>query len=108
MRRILVERARRKKRQRQKQRGPWIPQELDEIPLTLPEIREDLLALDEALTKLAAIDRTAVELIHLRYFTGLTLVEAAAALKLAPRTAERLWAYARAWLHRELRDSRGE
>lgn len=100
MRRILVENARRK--QRLKRGGDLVRVELEEIPLELPDLKEDLLALDDALTKFAAIDRQAAELIQLRYFSGLPMAEAAAVLHLAPRTAERIWAYARSWLKREL------
>ena len=103
MRRILVENARRK--QRLKRGGEFVRQELNEIATDVPDEQEDLLALDAALTKLAATDRTAAELIQLRYFAGLTIPEAAAALQLAPRTAERLWAYARAWLRREIQEN---
>jgi DNA-directed RNA polymerase specialized sigma24 family protein len=64
-----------------------------------------LLALDEALTKLSATDAMAARLVQLRYFAGLKLPEAAKALGIAPRTADRLWAYARAWLHQEIQGS---
>ena len=74
-------------------------------PGAAAEPREDLLALDEALTKLAATNRQAAELVQLRYFAGLTLPEAAEAMGIAPRTAGRLWAYARAWLRREVEGS---
>lgn len=67
-----------------------------------PEPREDLLALDAALDKLAAVDRPAAELVQLRHFAGLTIPEAARALNISPRSADRLWAYARAWLYHEL------
>ena len=100
MRRILVESARRKrslKRGGDRQRQP-----LADDFLAAAEADADLLALDEALTRLAAIDPVAVQLVQLRYFSGLTAQEAAAALGLAPRTADRLWAFARAWLFREL------
>jgi len=63
-----------------------------------------LLALDEALEKLSAVDRTAAELVQLRYFAGLTLSEAAQVLGISPRSAGRLWSYARAWLHQEIAD----
>jgi RNA polymerase sigma factor (TIGR02999 family) len=102
MRRILVENARRK--HRLKRGGELVRQELDEALLATPEPREDLLALDEALTKLAEIDKPAAELIQLRYFAGLSNAEAAEVLNISTRTADRLWAYARAWLHRALRD----
>jgi RNA polymerase sigma factor (TIGR02999 family) len=101
MRRILVEAARRKRRD--KHGGGRARQDLDEARLVAPEPRDDLLALDEALTKLAATDATAARLVELRYFAGLKLPEAAKALGVSPRTADRLWAYARAWLHQEIR-----
>jgi DNA-directed RNA polymerase specialized sigma24 family protein len=61
-----------------------------------------LLALDEALHKLQAENDTAAKLVQLRYFVGLTLPDAAQVLSISPRTADRLWAYSRAWLHQEL------
>jgi len=67
-----------------------------------PEPLEDLVALDKALTRLAETDKQAAELVQLRYFTGLPLREIAEILGISPRTADRLWAYAKAWLHREL------
>jgi RNA polymerase sigma factor (TIGR02999 family) len=100
MRRILVENARRK--QSHKHGGDWRPQHLDSIVLAIPEPREDLLALDEALRRLEAIDPDATKLVQLRYFTGMTLLEAAEVLGVSPRTAGRLWAFARAWLRREI------
>ena len=103
MRRILVEGARRKKRL--KHGGDKLRQELDAAEIAAPEPREDLLALDAALDKLARTDRSAAELVQLRYFAGLTLPEAAQAMHISPRSADRLWAYARAWLHQELRGS---
>jgi RNA polymerase sigma factor (TIGR02999 family) len=100
MRRILVENARRKKCL--KHGGGLARQELEADRITAPEPREDLLALDEALTRLAVANRQAAELVQLRYFAGLTLPEAAQALGIAERTAGRVWAYARAWLRREV------
>jgi len=73
--------------------------------LDVPEMPEDLLALDEALDKLMAIDPTAAELVRLRFFAGLPLPEVAHLLGISPRTADRLWAYARAWLHQEIQGS---
>ena len=67
-----------------------------------PEIREDLLALDDALTNLAAADAQAAQLVQLRYFAGLSIPEAGQALGVSPRTADRLWAFARLWLLREI------
>lgn len=101
MRRILVDAARRKKRL--KHGGELVRRDVAEIEVAAPEIHEDLVALDEALTKLAAADPQAAELVQLRYFAGLTLPEAARILDISPRTADRLWAYARAWLHQELK-----
>ena len=76
--------------------------DLDVDQLEVPELREDLLALDEALDRLAEADPEAARLVQLRYFAGLTLGEAAKVLDVSPRTADRLWAYARAWLHQAL------
>jgi RNA polymerase sigma factor (TIGR02999 family) len=100
MRRILVENARRK--QSLKRGGDRHRADLDEAWLVAPTPREDLIALDQALTKLAENDRTAADVVQLRYFAGLTLPEIADALGISPRTAGRLWAYARAWLRREI------
>ncbi len=100
MRRILVDNARRK---RSLKRGDGaIRRDLDEIEIAAPEPREDLLVLDEALDRLAVADSKAAEIVKLRDFAGLTLPEAAAALDVSPRTAGRLWAYARAWLRRQI------
>jgi len=100
MRRILTESARRKKRA--KRGGGLARRELDPSVIAAPEVPEDLLALDEALDKLAAADPQAAELVKLRYFAGLTIKEAAEALGVSPRTADSWWAYARAWLLAEL------
>jgi RNA polymerase sigma factor (TIGR02999 family) len=100
MRRILVENARRK--QSQKHGGGLARQEFDPEQLLAPAIREDLLALDEALTRLAAVNPQAAQLVQLRYFAGLPIPEAAQTLGISPRSADRLWAYARAWLHQEI------
>ncbi len=100
MRRILVEDARRK--QCQKHGGGLARQQLDPEELLAPAIREDLLALDEALTRLAAVNHQAAQLVQLRYFAGLSIPEAAQTLGISPRSADRLWAYARAWLHQEM------
>ena len=98
--RILVESARRN--MRAKRGTGLVRQELCEEEIAAPEPHEDLIALDEALEKLADEDRLAADLVQLRYFAGLPLKDAARSLGLAPRTAERLWAYARAWLHKSL------
>jgi RNA polymerase sigma factor (TIGR02999 family) len=101
MRRILVESARRKGRL--KRGGGRARLDLGAAEqAAVPEVREDLLALDEALTKLAAADPQAARLVELRYFGGLSVAEAARSLGVSPRTADRLWAFARAWLLREV------
>ena len=100
MRRILVENARRK--HALKNGGGLARHPLEEAELLAPEPREDLLALDEALTQLAAADRDAAELVELRYFGGLSIPDAARVLGISPRSADRLWAYARAWLRRAI------
>jgi RNA polymerase sigma factor (TIGR02999 family) len=100
MRRILVDNARRKRSE--KHGGCIARQELESDQLVEPAIREDLLALDEALTRLAAVNPQAAQVVQLRYFAGLSIPEAAQALRVSPRSADRLWAYARAWLHQEI------
>ena len=100
IRRVLIDNARRK--QSLRRGGGFVRHELDELPLCLPEPKEDLLALDEALRKLAASDSQAADLVQLTYFAGLTLPEAGSVLHISPRTAGRLWAFARAWLRREI------
>ena len=67
-----------------------------------PRCRKTSWHLDEALSQLAGVDPRAAELVNLRYFAGLTIPEAAEALGVAPRTADSLWAYARAWLLRRI------
>ena len=101
MRRILVESARQKASL--KRGGDRDRVDVDESLLAAPEPREDLVALDEALTKLAETDKQAAELVQLRYFAGLPIPEIAEILGISPRTADRLWAFARAWLHQETR-----
>jgi len=103
MRRILVDSARRKKVA--KRGNHPTRQDLHEIEIVAAEIPEDLVALDEALTQLAAIGKPAADLVHLRYFAGLSLPDAAQILEISPRTAARLWAYARAWLRQKIEDS---
>lgn len=99
IRRVLIDHARRKRSL--KRGGGFVRQELDDFP-ALPEPAENLLALDEALKKFAAIHPREADLVQLLYFAGLTLPEAARTLGISPRTAGRLWSYARAWLRREL------
>jgi RNA polymerase sigma factor (TIGR02999 family) len=100
MRRILVDAARR--RQSQKRGGEQVRHVIDDLDLAVPEPREDLVGLDESLQRLAAADPQAAELVQLRYFGGVSLLDAAEMLGVSPRTAHRLWAYARAFLHREM------
>jgi RNA polymerase sigma factor (TIGR02999 family) len=100
MRRILVENARRKKRLRHGGGGRRL--DLEGVDLAGAAPAEDLVALDEALERLARKDPGAAKLVQLRYFAGLTMAEAAAALGIPLRTAERNWTYARTWLHRAI------
>lgn len=100
MRRILVDNARRKRTR--KHGGELRRQEVDEVQLAMPEPVEDLLALDEALDKLAAREPLKAELVKLRYFAGMTIEEAADLLGISPATAKRYWTYSRAWLYREI------
>lgn len=102
MRRILIDHARRKHRAR---RGGGLKRvELQDVDLATGDLRADkeadeLLALDEALTKLAKADAGKAELVRLRYFAGLTLEQAAELLGISRATADRHWAFARAWLY---------
>jgi RNA polymerase sigma factor (TIGR02999 family) len=100
MRRILVENARRKARL--KHGGGLQRHDANEVRLTEGEAAVDVLAIDQAMAKLAVAHADKAELVKLRYFAGLTLPEAAAALGISTATAERRWRYARAWLAREL------
>jgi RNA polymerase sigma factor (TIGR02999 family) len=102
MRRILVDYARLKNRD--KRGGGAIKLTLEEASLTVvgKERNVDLMALDEALTRLEKLDEQQARIVELRYFSGLTLEETAAALKLSRTTVVTDWTMARAWLHREL------
>jgi RNA polymerase sigma factor (TIGR02999 family) len=107
MRRILVERARHKRSL--KAGGGLVRHALTEEQFVEEPPDEEMLALDEALNKLAAVDAKKAELVKLRYFGGLTMDEAARALGFSLATAERSWAYARAWLHRQIvADNQGD
>ena len=97
MRRILVENARRKTRV--KRGGGLARQDVAEIDVAVSEPPDEVLALDEALTRLATDNPQAAEVVRLRFFAGLPLPEVARILGISSRTADRLWAYARAWLH---------
>lgn len=102
MRRILVENARRKKALRHggdRQRAV-----IDPIDVEGPAADDDLLALDEALQKLAEKDPDKATLVKLRYFAGFTMEQACEALGISPATGHRHWNYARAWLHQQIAD----
>lgn len=105
MRRILVENARRKRRV--KHGGELTRVEMNEVPAIVPDTYEDLIALDEALDRLKVSNAQASELVQLRYFAGLSSDDAAKMLGISTRTADRLWAFARAWLRREISTSDG-
>src|SRR5262245_2701194 len=98
MRRILVDHARHKKSQ--KRGGGRGRAQFREDARAAAEGPDEILAVDEALAGLTATDSQAAELVKLRYFAGLSIDEAAQALNISPRSADRLWAYARAWLQR--------
>src|SRR5262249_51799735 len=102
MRRILVENARRKRGL--KHGGDLHRQPLDPDGIAAPEVADDLLALDEALTRLAATEPQVAELVKLRYFAGLTVPQAAAQLQNSPRTADAWWSYAKAWFQAALQE----
>lgn len=106
MRRILVENARRKRGPRRGGRHPRQDIELDQLAADGPTV--DLVALDEALERLAAESPARAELIKLRFFGGLTMPEAAACLGVSLATAERYWTFAKSWLLAELADERPE
>jgi RNA polymerase sigma factor (TIGR02999 family) len=100
MRRILIDSARRKRRP--KHGGDRHRLDLDDAGDAIAPPVEDLLALDEALEKLVTEDPVSADLVKLRYFAGLSIDEAAEALGMSPRTADRRWAYARAWLRQAM------
>lgn len=103
MRRILIDNARRK--QRRKHGGDRQRVGLDDADIAIEEPSTNLIALDEALTKLANEDRVVADLVKMRYFAGLTLSQAAEIIGVSRRTADRYWAYARAWLYQEITKS---
>lgn len=104
MRRILVESARRKKRL--KHGGELERVDVDAVELPLPMPDDELLALDEALDRLATVDSRAAEVVKLCFFVGLTQEQAGKELGISLATAERLWAFARAWLFQEMQKQR--
>jgi RNA polymerase sigma factor (TIGR02999 family) len=101
MRRILINRARDKGRQ--KRGGGWQRQDFDRLAVADDASEEETLAVDEALQRLEQHNKPCADLVKLRFFAGLTVEEAAAALGIAPRTAHRYWVFARAWLYDALR-----
>ncbi len=101
MRRILIDNARRKKSDKRWGGAVRTLAELDELPSNEPEM--DIIDLDQALDEFAKVDADAAELVKLRFFAGLTNQQAAEVIGVSPRTANNLWAYARAWLFRCLR-----
>jgi RNA polymerase sigma factor (TIGR02999 family) len=101
MRKILVDRARAKGRKRRG--GGRRRLDLDRIQIAADTPSDDLLALDDAVNKLATEDQQCAKLIELHFFAGLTLEQTATTLGIGKRTADRRWAYARAWLYQELR-----
>lgn len=103
MRRILLERAR--KYARIKHGAERQRVSLDEGKLALGQTSEDVLALDEALDRLEKLDPRKSEIVHLRYFAGLTIEETAEALGVSPATVKNDWKFAKAWLYAELRES---
>ena len=104
MRRILIDKARRKASQ--KRGGDQPPEELHESRVELRAPSAEILAVHDALDALAAEDSMAAEVVKLRYFVGMTIPEIADALGLAPRTADRHWAFARAWLKQAIEGER--
>jgi RNA polymerase sigma factor (TIGR02999 family) len=109
MRRILVEDARRRHAQKRgglREREPLDPENAESRSSAAPA--EDLLALDEALNKLAEKDPQKAELVKLRYFAGLTLAQASQTLGISHNTADRWWAYAKAFLYREMNATRAD
>jgi len=102
MRRILITNWRRK--HSLKRGGEWQRRNLDDIDVAAPDKSDNLLALDDALTHLSQTDTLAANLVKLRYFAGLSSRQAALALGISPRSADRTWAYARAWLLKKLQD----
>jgi RNA polymerase sigma factor (TIGR02999 family) len=106
MRRILVDQARHK--QSQRQGGGRRRQNIEDHQIAAPEPSLDVLAVNEALERFEKVDPLKANIVKLRYFAGLTIPQAADALGISPTTADRYWAYARAWLHAELKNNAPE
>ena len=101
MRRILIENARRKKALRHGAGQARL--DLQELEIAAPAPDDQMLAIDDALNKLAVLDKEKAELVKLRFFVGMTVEEAASVLRISEATAKRWWVYARAWLYAEVR-----
>jgi RNA polymerase sigma factor (TIGR02999 family) len=106
MRRILVDQARKKKSRKHGGGLDRVP--LEEVEIGTPEPAVDLLAVNDALKKFEHLDKAGAELVKLRYYAGLTLSQAADVIGISSSKADRQWAYARAWLHKELKDHDAE
>lgn len=106
MRRILIERARRRNAQRRGGGQPHLA--FDGLELAAPVNDDQILALDEALGKFALVEPAKAELVKLRYFGGLTVEDTARTLGISEATAKRWWTFARAWLHREVAGNTNE
>ena len=104
MRRILIDNARRKRAQRHG--GGQQRMDIQDVDIAADADAEQLLAIHEAIDKLAAKDKAKAELVKLRYFVGMTIEEAAQILDISEPTAKRWWTYARAWLYNEIKSSR--
>jgi RNA polymerase sigma factor (TIGR02999 family) len=104
MRRILIENARRKRALRHDAGRAQL--DLQALEIASPAPDDQMLAIDEALNKLAALDKEKAELVKLRFFVGMTIEEAATVLGISEATAKRWWIYARAWLYAEVQPSR--
>jgi len=104
MRRILIDKARRKRALRHG--GDQQRVDMDGVEVAAPDGDDQLLAVNDALDKLAAQNKAEAELVKLRYFVGMTLEEAAAVLGISTRTADNYWAHARAWLYKEIERNR--
>jgi RNA polymerase sigma factor (TIGR02999 family) len=103
MRRILIETARRKRALRHDAGRAQL--DLQALEIAAPASDDQMLAIDEALKKLTALDKEKAELVKLRFFVGMTIEEAAAVLGISEATAKRWWIYARAWLYTEVQTS---
>ncbi len=104
MRRILVDHARKHNSQKRGSGAPKLEVEAAEASIVVNAPSEELIAVHEALSRLETEDSQVARLVKLRYFVGMTMSEAAEAMELKKRTAEALWTYGKAWLHREIKN----